>query len=260
MKREDGWFGNCFVSIANTHPLFPLPPLPTQDDQLGVWDKNTARTFYAAGVFYDVMQQFKGLLGPEIEKKRKYCKWKATDILTALKEGRAPTQGGGGFAATAGGAEEGGGEEGGGLAPPSTAEAKSPTSASSPSLPPPPPPYSATLGGGGGVSSPTPASPPPSAASPASRPPPPYIAVAPPTPPPAAPAAPAPAAPVSASKPPTTTSSSGSSKGGVGVSSKQAVLDDAKELCYFAISAIQHKETALAIDRLEKALQKLKGL
>eukprot|EP00952_Eustigmatos_sp_NYUAD-ZCMA_P002392 10612-Eustigmatos_ZCMA.PRE.1 len=32
-----------------------------QEDQLGVADKGTARTFYAAGVFYDVMQQFKDL-------------------------------------------------------------------------------------------------------------------------------------------------------------------------------------------------------
>jgi len=253
----------CVIALKKAL-IFPssLPPsLLNQDDQLGVWDKNTARTFYAAGVFYDVMQQFKGLLGPEIEKKRKYCKWKATDILTALKEGRAPTQGGGGFAATAGGGAEGGGEgeEGGGLAPPSTAESKSSTSSSSSSLPPPPPPpYSATLGGGG-ISSPTPASPPPFSASPTSRSPPPYIQVV----PPAAPLAPAPAAPSApAPKPPASSSSSSgsSSKGGVGVSPKQAVLDDAKELCYFAISAIQHKETALAIDRLEKALGKLKGL
>ena len=251
----------CVIALKKAL-IFPssLPPsLLNQDDQLGVWDKNTARTFYAAGVFYDVMQQFKGLLGPEIEKKRKYCKWKATDILTALKEGRAPTQGGGGFAATAGGGAEGGGEgeEGGGLAPPSTAESKSSTSSSS-LPPPPPPPYSATLGGGG-ISSPTPASPPPFSASPTSRSPPPYIQVV----PPAAPLAPAPAAPSApAPKPPASSSSSSgsSSKGGVGVSPKQAVLDDAKELCYFAISAIQHKETALAIDRLEKALGKLKGL
>lgn len=38
-----------------------------QEDQIGVADKNTARTFYAAGVFYDVIQQFKDLLEPEIE-------------------------------------------------------------------------------------------------------------------------------------------------------------------------------------------------
>jgi hypothetical protein len=37
-----------------------------QEDQLGVGDKNTARTFYAAGVFYDVLQQFKDI-EPEIE-------------------------------------------------------------------------------------------------------------------------------------------------------------------------------------------------
>ena len=65
---------------------------------------------------------------------------------------------------------------------------------------------------------------------------------------------------------------------------KQVAMDDAKELCYFAVAAIQvrhgvrcllvrptlisvpptnypqHKETALAIDRLEKALQKLRSI
>jgi hypothetical protein len=42
--------------------------------------------------------------------------------------------------------------------------------------------------------------------------------------------------------------------------SKQAALDDAKELCYFAIAAIQHKEPALAVERLEQALQRLRGI
>jgi len=50
-------------------------------------DKSTARTFYAAGVFFDVMQQYPDL-DPEIERQRKYAKWKATDILNAIKEGR----------------------------------------------------------------------------------------------------------------------------------------------------------------------------
>lgn len=59
----------------------------SQEDQQGVADKSTARTFYAAGVFFDVMQQFPDL-DPEIEHKRKYAKWKATDILNAIKEGR----------------------------------------------------------------------------------------------------------------------------------------------------------------------------
>ncbi len=68
-----------------------------EEDQIGAADKNTARTFYAAGVFYDVMQQFKPVPGEateaeaeaerELERRRKYCKWKAADILNAIKEG-----------------------------------------------------------------------------------------------------------------------------------------------------------------------------
>lgn len=37
-----------------------------QEDQLGVADKSTARTFYAAGNFYDVMEQFPNK-DPDIE-------------------------------------------------------------------------------------------------------------------------------------------------------------------------------------------------
>lgn len=68
-----------------------------EEDQIGAADKNTARTFYAAGVFYDVMQQFRAVPGEggeaeqeaerELERRRKYCKWKAADILNAIKEG-----------------------------------------------------------------------------------------------------------------------------------------------------------------------------
>jgi hypothetical protein len=34
------------------------PRVFVQEDQLGVSDKNTARTFYAAGNFYDILEQF----------------------------------------------------------------------------------------------------------------------------------------------------------------------------------------------------------
>ncbi len=208
-------------------------------------DKNTAKTFYAAGVFYDVMQQFKDLLEPEIEKKRKYCKWKAADILNAIKEGREPTPGGG-FAAASGGGE--GEEDGAGsMIPPPTAEAKSPGGGGGGGLPPPPP-YSATLGMGGASAPKSPASPTPPP--PASRPPP----ASPPPPPPAP--APAPVPAPARFTPPPSSCSPGKAAGGP----KQVALDDAKELCYFAVAAIQHKETALAIDRLEKALAKLKSI
>jgi len=85
------------------------------EDRAGVANKGTAKTFYAAGTFYEILQQFheKEKQGEENaiedesdgadetktrqeeeEQRRIYCKWKATDILNAVKEGRAPTPGG----------------------------------------------------------------------------------------------------------------------------------------------------------------------
>jgi len=85
------------------------------EDRAGVANKGTAKTFYAAGTFYEILQQFheKEKEGEanaiddesgganetktrqeEEEQRRIYCKWKATDILNAVKEGRAPTPGG----------------------------------------------------------------------------------------------------------------------------------------------------------------------
>jgi vacuolar protein sorting-associated protein VTA1 len=74
--------------------------------------KGIAKSFYAAGTFYEILQQFypnkeegdnnineddygktKEQIDEE-EKRRLYCKWKATDILNAIKEGRTPTPGG----------------------------------------------------------------------------------------------------------------------------------------------------------------------
>ena len=73
------------------------------EDRSGLADKNTAKTFYAAGTFYEILQQFYDDKKDgnenteqiaEEEQKRLYCKWKATDILNAIKEGREPTPGG----------------------------------------------------------------------------------------------------------------------------------------------------------------------
>ena len=73
------------------------------EDRAGLADKGTAKTFYAAGTFYEILQQFyddkkdENETGDKIqeeEQKRLYCKWKATDILNAIKEGRDPTPGG----------------------------------------------------------------------------------------------------------------------------------------------------------------------
>lgn len=72
-------------------------------DRAGMADKNTARTFYAAASFYEILLQFypkteneddKAESQIEEDEKRVYCKWKATEILKAIREGRKPTPGG----------------------------------------------------------------------------------------------------------------------------------------------------------------------
>lgn len=52
--------------------------------------KETARNFYAASSFFDILEQF-GPLDEEIIEKRKYSKWKAADILKAIQSGQRPT-------------------------------------------------------------------------------------------------------------------------------------------------------------------------
>ena len=75
------------------------------EDRAGNANKITAKSFYAAATFYEVLQQFYPGEGQEVddvmadlimeeERRRIYCKWKATDILNAVKEGRMPTPGG----------------------------------------------------------------------------------------------------------------------------------------------------------------------
>lgn len=71
-------------------------------DRAGGSDRSTAKTFYAAAVFLEVLQHFGEEMGEEETgesreeetNKRVYAKWKATEILKALKEGR-PVQPGG---------------------------------------------------------------------------------------------------------------------------------------------------------------------
>eukprot|EP00934_Nitzschia_sp_Nitz4_P000315 Nitzschia sp. Nitz4//scaffold21_size171442//30045//31082//NITZ4_002147-RA/size171442-processed-gene-0.42-mRNA-1//-1//CDS//3329542369//315//frame0 len=68
-------------------------------DRAGEANKATAKTFYAAASFLEILNQFYSpdevsdeLL--EVKEKTKYAKWKATDILKAINEGRQPTAGG----------------------------------------------------------------------------------------------------------------------------------------------------------------------
>ncbi|XP_022941208.1 protein HOMOLOG OF MAMMALIAN LYST-INTERACTING PROTEIN 5-like [Cucurbita moschata] len=63
-----------------------------KQDHAGRADLNTAKTFYAASIFFEIISQF-GPLQPDLEKKRKYAVWKAADIRKALKEGRKPQPG-----------------------------------------------------------------------------------------------------------------------------------------------------------------------
>ncbi|KAL1814836.1 hypothetical protein ACET3Z_017410 [Daucus carota] len=63
-----------------------------KQDRAGRADKSTAKTFYAASIFFEILNQF-GPLQPDLEQKQKYAAWKAADISKALKEGRAPVPG-----------------------------------------------------------------------------------------------------------------------------------------------------------------------
>eukprot|EP00252_Welwitschia_mirabilis_P012659 TRINITY_DN2798_c0_g1_i3.p1 TRINITY_DN2798_c0_g1~~TRINITY_DN2798_c0_g1_i3.p1 ORF type:complete len:428 (+),score=95.08 TRINITY_DN2798_c0_g1_i3:451-1734(+) len=63
-----------------------------KQDRAGKADVNTAKTFYAASIFFEILHQF-GEIAPEIEQKQKYAAWKAADIRKAIKEGRKPQPG-----------------------------------------------------------------------------------------------------------------------------------------------------------------------
>ncbi|XP_054799615.1 protein HOMOLOG OF MAMMALIAN LYST-INTERACTING PROTEIN 5 [Prosopis cineraria] len=63
-----------------------------KQDRAGRSDLNTAKTFYAASIFFEILNQF-GPLQPDLEQKQKYAVWKAADIRKALKEGRKPMAG-----------------------------------------------------------------------------------------------------------------------------------------------------------------------
>ena len=69
------------------------------EDRMGLASKGTARTFYAAASFFEILQQFyeEDEISAEREEERKrtvYAKWKAMEIVKAFQEGRKPTPGG----------------------------------------------------------------------------------------------------------------------------------------------------------------------
>ncbi|XP_057811323.1 protein HOMOLOG OF MAMMALIAN LYST-INTERACTING PROTEIN 5-like [Salvia miltiorrhiza] len=63
-----------------------------KQDRAGRADLNTAKTFYAASICFEILNQF-GELQPDLEQKQKYAAWKAADIRKALEEGRKPIPG-----------------------------------------------------------------------------------------------------------------------------------------------------------------------
>lgn len=66
------------------------------EDRAGNAGKSTAKSFYAAASFLEILAQFSSDEEQAQEDKKKivYSKWKATEILKAIKEGRTPTPGG----------------------------------------------------------------------------------------------------------------------------------------------------------------------
>ena len=62
------------------------------EDRAGKASKSTAKTFYAASIFFDALSQF-GERGEEVEEKCRYAKYKAADIIKCLKAGVRPEPG-----------------------------------------------------------------------------------------------------------------------------------------------------------------------
>ena len=82
--------GNVIPRLPFLRLHFCPPSLPRSRHACHIGTR--ART---AGVFFDVLRQF-GEPDEEMSRRRMYCKWKASEILKAIKEGRAPTPGGAG--------------------------------------------------------------------------------------------------------------------------------------------------------------------
>lgn len=62
------------------------------EDRSGQATKKTARLFLVASHFMETLRVF-GEVGEEIEDRIRYAKWKASDIVKALNEGRQPVSG-----------------------------------------------------------------------------------------------------------------------------------------------------------------------
>ncbi|XP_066261648.1 vacuolar protein sorting-associated protein VTA1 homolog [Euwallacea similis] len=62
-----------------------------KQDAAEIFNKNTVKTFYTAGMLFDVLEQFS--LSEDLHEKQKYAKWKAAYIHNCLKSGERPQPG-----------------------------------------------------------------------------------------------------------------------------------------------------------------------
>lgn len=243
-------------------------------DRAGEHSIQTARDFYTASNFFDVLTYF-GELPLEQQDKKKYAKFKAADINQCLKEGRSPQAGGFTSAAPASNTCAGGGSGTGGGAHvnfAASAPAFSPDNASlTPSSPP------NTLASPPVVAAAPPSFvpafiPPPTAYPVSSIPSPPlYSAVmthsqqqqmqqVPSPPQPQHVYSPHPSSPTfQPLPPPAMTSPTFAAGGGSAQGSREAAISDAIEYAQFAVAALKHNEPRLGADRLQAALRSLQS-
>jgi vacuolar protein sorting-associated protein VTA1 len=245
------------------------------EDRDGAATRNTAKTFYAAASFLEIIEQFykdddESEEFQDIKKRSVYAKWKATDILKAIKEGRDPTRGGYGESDAAEEEEE---EEPqmdvpGELPQVETVSDDEEEEKSEPMIrmpsPEPPSPSEEDNDDAEEEKSAGELGPPPPYQMEPELPSPPAPAPAPLRPPlkfsPAAPPPPMPpAAATKPSHPPATEKKSGlfGFGGRKGTKATKVQLADARELTQFALAALEDKNADLAAERLALALQAL---
>ncbi|XP_071955147.1 vacuolar protein sorting-associated protein VTA1 homolog [Antedon mediterranea] len=207
------------------------------EDRASRFNKNTVKSFYKAGLLFDIMQTF-GELSDELATNRKYAKWKATYLNNCLKKGETPHPGPldeeGGVGAPV--YSQPPNTPADGVAPPPAGFAPSTQTYPPPQQPMYPPPHQ-----------PGPSYPP---QAPSASYPPPASNLMPP----------------GAHAPPTTPEQSGGQIGIPGptdqsTSGVQLSISDfakAQKFCKFAGSALQYEDVPTAVENLEKALQLLK--
>mmetsp|Transcript_67988 Transcript_67988/g.102549 ORF Transcript_67988/g.102549 Transcript_67988/m.102549 type:complete len:355 (-) Transcript_67988:69-1133(-) len=254
------------------------------EDRAGGATRATAKTFYAAASFLEMLQQFyqdddESEEVSKLKKKSVYAKWKATDILKAIKDGREPTPGGYAESLEKEEEEEEKEEQVGGsgedtpqvetvtekdedegvevtglepetgriyVPPMEEEEEEEEEQGTEIELGPPPPVY------------PGPSAPPPPESAPPSVP---KVTFTPPVPPPAdEPALSLPPPPTVMPVPPPEPEKKRSTFFGIGKKKKKmskTEIADAMELTKFALAALEDKNADLAAERLQKALKVL---